>query len=510
MAEDLTPCSKEMTQGLQMTKTGNQDVQSKDQSLDWLHRELFERIPFNVAVIDRDFNIVEANAHFADYFGKWKNKKCYEAYKKANRPCAHCGAIDAFKSGKPSVIDELGIDQHGRPAHYVVHIAPLRRKPKGPVEYVLEMSTDVTETKHWQKEFQLLFDRAPCYITIIDRDYRIIRANENFREQFGQVEQRHCYEAYKKKNKRCAHCPAARTFSDGKTHRSEQTGINKQGEKTYYVVTTTPLSKDEKKAEHVIEISTDITELKKIEASMIEAERLAAVGQTVAGLAHSIKNILMGLEGGMYIVSVGLKKNDQAQIAEGWEMLERNFKKTTSLVKDFLNFAKGQRPNLEMIDPNEVVQEIVSLYADSVAKKGITLSAELDKQARKEPLDRKGIHACLTNLVSNAIDACEASPEKDKFVKIITSDKKDLLVYEVVDNGCGMDYEIKKKIFTTFFTTKGGEGTGLGLLTTRKIIHEHGGKIFVSSQKGKGARFRIELPKKRLIALYKESQNETE
>lgn len=96
MAKDLTRCSKEMTQGLQMTKTGNQDVQSKDQSLDWLHRELFERIPFNVAVIDRDFNIVEANAHFADYFGKWKNKKCYEAYKKANRPCAHCGAIDAL------------------------------------------------------------------------------------------------------------------------------------------------------------------------------------------------------------------------------------------------------------------------------------------------------------------------------------------------------------------------------------------------------------------------------
>jgi signal transduction histidine kinase len=96
--------------------------------------------------------------------------------------------------------------------------------------------------------------------------------------------------------------------------------------------------------------------------------------------------------------------------------------------------------------------------------------------------------------------------QKGSEVVITTKDEKGKLVFEVSDNGSGMDYEIKKKIFTTFFTTKGGEGTGLGLLTTRKLVQEHGGRIVVESQKGKGSRFRMEFPRKRLEMLYHESE----
>lgn len=493
-----------------MTKKPALKMHDNGEGLDWMHRELFQQIPFNAAIIDREFNIIEANKSFKQYFGLWKNKKCYEAYKKANRPCPHCGAALVFKDGRARVSDEIGVDLYGRAAHYVVHSAPLRQRSNKKIDFVLEMSTDVTETKHWQQEYHILFDRVPCYITVINRDYKITRANESFRENFGDVAQGYCYEVYKKRDKKCARCPAARTFRDGKIHKSEQTGINKAGEKTHYIVMTAPLGKGVGRVEHVIEISTDITDLKHLEADMLEAERLAAVGQTVAGLAHSIKNILMGLEGGMYIVSLGLAKDDKTKISEGWEILERNFKKTTTLVKDFLNFARGQTPNLELADPNEVVQEVVELFGESVNAKGIKLIFETKPQVKPAPLDRKGIHTCLTNLISNAIDACMLSEAARKFVEIRVFDERDALIFEVTDNGCGLDYEIKKKIFTTFFTTKGGQGTGLGLLTTRKIINEHGGKILVRSQKGQGARFRIELPRKRLDAFFKKSREETE
>ncbi|MBD3402564.1 PAS domain-containing protein [candidate division GN15 bacterium] len=474
----------------------------------WPQREVLEQLPFNVAVIDREFNVVDANRDFEEYFGEWRGRKCYQVYKKSDKPCAHCNALETFEDGETRVTDETGIDQKGRPTHYVVHSAPLRKDPSQPVEYVLEMSSDVTETRRWQREYQILFDRVPCYISVIDSDFKIIRANEAFREQFGDAIGEHCFKIYKRRTSKCPECPAEKTFKDGQAHRSNQIGTSKKGEVTHYQVTTSPLRRGEDKVAHVIEISNDVTDLKKLQEEMIDAERLAAVGQTVAGLAHSVKNILMGLEGGKYIVSLGLQKEDKALIEKGWEMLERNFDKTTMLVKDFLEFAKGRQPAAVWIDPNELVDEIVGLYRDVAAQNGIELRADLDPEIGQSPLDPDGMHTCLTNLVSNAIDACNMSEKEEAYVEIRTRRENGKLIFEVADNGHGIDYEIKKKIFTTFFTTKGGEGTGLGLLTTRKIVQEHGGKIVVRSKPGEGARFRIELPQDRLERLLELAESE--
>ena len=478
----------------------------RDRIREFIHSQFFEQVPFSIAVIDRDYNIIEANQNFTERFGKWRGRKCYAVYKKLDNPCEYCHSADVFADGEPRVTDAVGVDRDGRQTHYVGHSIPIRADgPDSEVTFVLEMTRTVTGTANWQQEYQILFDRVPCYITVIDRDYRIVRANEAFRENFGDVLGHYCYEVYKRRNSRCQNCPAAKTFRDGKIHRSSQTGTGRRGQNIDYVVSTTPLRRTGDEVAHVIEISTDVTTTRKLEKQIIEAERLAAVGQTVAGLAHSIKNILMGLEGGKYIVSLGVKKDDKEMINEGWEMLERNFEKTTSLVKDFLSFSKGRLPELRMVQPAELAQEIVELYREIAAQSGIELKAETIGKLRAAPLDPDGIHTCLTNLVSNAIDACQLGEQKGSEVVIRVSDSGDTLVFEVADNGTGIDYEIKQKIFTTFFTTKGSGGTGLGLLTTRKIVQEHGGKITLESEKGEGARFRMIFPRKRLQALYQES-----
>jgi len=170
-------------------------------------------------------------------------------------------------------------------------------------------------------------------------------------------------------------------------------------------------------------------------------------------------------------------------------------------VKDFLSFAKGRLPQVKLLNPNELVMEVVDLYRDTVAQMGVEFVTDLQKKIQKVPLDPDGIHTCLTNLVSNAIDACQMSEKKGRHVTLRTRIKDKALLIEVEDDGLGMDYEVKQKVFTTFFTTKGGGGTGLGLLTTRRIVQEHGGTIDLESESGKGSVFRIEFPLKQLPEL---------
>ncbi len=224
---------------------------------DLLADQFYNLVPFNVAIIDKSFNIVQANSHFREYFGDWEGKKCYEVYKKSSNHCSNCFANNVFNEGITEVSNESGIDKNGRACHYIVHIAPLKDQ-NNDTKYAIEMSLDITETTHFQKEYDILFENVPSYIAIIDRNYRIIRANKRLRDTFGDVQGRHCFEVYKKRKKRCRRCPAALTFKDAKEHFSSEIGLTYSGGRTRYVVSTTALSKNEEGVQLIIEIATDI------------------------------------------------------------------------------------------------------------------------------------------------------------------------------------------------------------------------------------------------------------
>jgi signal transduction histidine kinase len=148
-----------------------------------------------------------------------------------------------------------------------------------------------------------------------------------------------------------------------------------------------------------------------------------------------------------------------------------------------------------LADPNIPARQVAALFRERAAQSGVRLEVDLQPDLKPIPLDSDGIHTCLANLVSNAIDACLVSEIQREFVVTLASRlEDDTLVYEVADNGHGMDYEISKKVFSKFFTTKGSDrGTGLGLLTTKRIVNQHGGQISFTSKEGEGSVFRIEL-----------------
>ena len=232
---------------------------------------------------------------------------------------------------------------------------------------------------------------------------------------------------------------------------------------------------------------------------LVEAERLAAVGQTVAGLSHAIKNITGGLKGGAFVLEKGIELSDQKYLLQGWEMIKGNVDKITNLSLDLLNYAKATDLNLEICDPRQPAQEVIDLMRPRAQALGIDLVSDFSQNLNSCLFDADLIGRCLLNLVTNAIDACrnDGPDAADKMVTVRAKKTRGWGVeYQVLDNGCGMSTATKQKIFKHFFSTKGSEGTGIGLMITQKIIDEHNGVIKVESHEGAGSKFFIKLPQK--------------
>lgn len=241
----------------------------------------------------------------------------------------------------------------------------------------------------------------------------------------------------------------------------------------------------------------DLREIKRLQRELVHSERLAAVGQTVAGLAHGIKNILHGLTGGRYLVDVGIAKKDDEKLHKGWEMIKRAIGRTSNLVMDLLSYSKERQPQFEPCSPNAIAAEVCELMRARADQERTELISEFDPAIGSVHMDPHTIHTVLLNLVSNAMDAClfDENTSKRWRVRIRTAaEPRSQIRFEVSDNGMGMNDEVKEKMFTSFYSTKGHRGTGLGLLVTHKLVEEHGGRIEVDTRLGQGTTIKVWLP----------------
>jgi signal transduction histidine kinase len=238
-------------------------------------------------------------------------------------------------------------------------------------------------------------------------------------------------------------------------------------------------------------------EIKRLEKELLKSERLAAIGQTVAGLAHGIKNILHGLKGGSYLVDLGIEKNETERLVKGWDMIKRNIGRTSNLAMDLLSYSKEREPELEACFPNEIAGDVCALLQDKARENDIAILLKIDDAVGELMMDPHTIHEVLLNLLSNAVDACLFDDDMSKNWQVClktTQEQDNIIAFEITDNGIGMDEEVLQNLFTSFFSTKGHRGTGLGLMVTRKLVDEHGGNIDVTSQRGKGTTFTVRLP----------------
>ncbi|WP_013630343.1 ATP-binding protein [Rubinisphaera brasiliensis] len=229
--------------------------------------------------------------------------------------------------------------------------------------------------------------------------------------------------------------------------------------------------------------------------SLVDAERLAAIGQTIATLSHHIKNILQGVRGGSYLIDMGLNQDDAELIRKGWGLVEKNQDKIYHLVMDMLTFSKERTPQIELKPLNEVVTDVFELMESRAAECGVKLVFEAEKRIPLSSFDPESLHRAVLNIVTNAIDAAEQSEDEGEVVIVTGYDSSsDSLFVTVKDNGPGIPQDLQERIFNVFESTKGARGTGIGLAVSRKILREHGGDISLTSEPDQGALFKLYWP----------------
>jgi len=237
-------------------------------------------------------------------------------------------------------------------------------------------------------------------------------------------------------------------------------------------------------------------------AQKLHAERLAAMGETVASLSHSVKNILQGLRGGADVVEMGLKKEDLKVARGGWGILKRNLDRIIGLTMNMLAYSRPRTLEVELVKVAPLLEDCASLLKDRCQARNVTLIVDADAELPPIPMDAGQMHQALMNLMTNAVEAVEANvgnvTVRAQFLPSTDRNKAASPVgiarISVIDNGPGIAPEMAAKVFEPFFTTKGLRGTGLGLAVAKRVAELHHGSVELKSVPGKGSTFTMVLP----------------
>ncbi len=332
-----------------------------------------------------------------------------------------------------------------------------------------------------------IIDLLPGYISIQDRNFHILFANQQFQSDFGDAVGKLCHAVYKGSRTVCPGCPVQNTFRDKRAHIKEETVQLANGKICQILVQTSPILSDDGEVAAVIEMSTNISEIKKSQ------KELKTLGQSISLLSHGIKNILEGLEGGAYVVDEGFKDDDLPLARKGWNIVNKNIIEITDVVKNILYSSKNRPLKYEAASPGRLVKDSTALFKEKAAGLNIQLKTRINSRLPEVQVDIASIRRMLNNLIWNGLQACLNDKDTKNHVVTVKTDRydDDHFYFEIADNGIGMDPATRRNIFEEFFSTKGSAGTGLGLAVVEKVVNKHGGRIEVNSAPGKGSRFTI-------------------
>jgi PAS domain S-box-containing protein len=475
--------------------------------------EVFENCHVGISLLDKDLTIRCANRVMETWYessAPLVGKKCHEAYHGRNEPCRPCPSLRCIESGKTEHDIVTGLP--GSPAKWMeVYSCPVFDRVLGDISRVVEIVRDITHyklaesaLKESEEKYRKLVENANEAI-FIAQDGAIKFPNPKTLELLGETEKgwaevpfidfvhpedrqmvldMHCKRLAGNK-----HLPSTYSFKVVSRHGKE------------YLVELNAVTITWEGRAATLNFVRDLTEQKKLEAGLYQAQKMEAIGTLAGGIAHDFNNLLMGIQGR---TSLMLSDIDPAHPHAGHlKRIEEHVKSATELTRQLLGFARGGKYEVKPTNLNDIVQKTATLFGRT--SREVMVKLELEAELWSSEVDRSQIEQVLLNLCVNAGQAmpgggelhlkttnqivgpsCPVSHEvgSGNYVRI-----------SVTDTGVGMDQSTKARIFEPFFTTREmGRGTGLGLASAYGIVKNHNGIITVHSEIGRGTSFHIYLP----------------
>jgi len=414
-------------------------------------------------------------------------------------------------ANKTPTVEVKVFDRAGRPVSMELDLTGIGA---GPMTYIMVQLRDITERKVLERQLQEyseslevkvqertreieetktylenLLENANDVIYTLDLDQRFTYVNSKV-ESWGYQKEDLIGRPYLSLMSKRHRGKRLRTTLDIGTKQAYEVEIlNKTGEPRNALVSVSPLRDNSGQIVGVLGIARDITEKKRLEQQVLNAEKLASIGKLAAGVAHEINNPLGGILNCLY--NLRKKSVSLERATEYLASMEEGLRRVQKIVRQLLDFSQQHDPELAPTEVNAIIERVLTLTSYAFEGTRVRLHRELGHELPSLLADRHMLEQVLMNLILNAVQAIHG----EGVVTVRSGHDGPWCTIEVEDTGCGIPPDVLPKIFDPFFTTKGqGEGTGLGLSVSLGIVERHGGEIAVKSQVSRGTTFIVRLP----------------
>jgi len=472
------------------------------------YQNLFDIVPCIITVQDRDYKLLRYNREFADKFNPDSGDYCYHAYKGRKEKCEICPVERTFEDGLTHFSEETGVDKDGEPTHWIVSTSPIKND-EGEIVAAMEMSVDITHRRlleekldKSEKKYFAIFDNIPNPVFVLDvNTLEILDCNESVPVVYGytkdEIIKKTFLELFADKEKgKYASILRRSTVMNQARH------INKTGEQLFVNIRISPSEYPGRKV--LLVTTSDITQRLETEQQLIQASKMATLGEMATGVAHELNQPLTVIKtAGSYLMKKVSKHEtiDDDILFTMAQEIDTYVDRAVKIINHMREFGRKSDIILEQVQVNEVLKRAFEILGQQLKTRGIEVVWDLEPDLPMIRADSGRLEQVIINLLLNARDALDEkwqSPEYDKGEKKIelnTRSEKDSVVVTISDTGAGIPEADLDIIFDPFFTTKEvGHGTGLGLSISYGIIQECEGSIQAAHSKTGGASFIIKFP----------------